>query len=388
MSTIPMPYERLTFFLSQLGLHEDDLKELNPYRAVFASRNSDFARFFHDYFHQIDGTRILLEHASKPGNLEKLWAHWFESLFASKVEEKFLARIWKSGTRHVELNLDQRFVNLGYAMVRQFCHQLVRQEVPNERMEGVSWAINRLIDLCLLVETHAYITATSKCDREVVRGIAHQVRNPVTVIGGNIMRLQKKLEEDNPVYKVYDAIIVESKRLERLVTDIHTYTEIFQDDPSFTISSLEILVTRALRKLRSRHSMEKIVLENHLDPGFPSVHGDARAIETMFYYLLENSLEAVSPENPYISISSEVLDAQPSFVQITIFNTGTPPQPEELGNLLAPFHSSKTTGTGFGLPIARLVAQKNLGDLVLVPVPNQGTKCIVTLPLPDPHWAS
>jgi signal transduction histidine kinase len=385
MTTMQMPYDKLFFFQKQLGLTEECLRELDPYRAVFASRKADFARFFYDYFHQIDKTRILLEHVSKPGNLEKVWAHWFESLFGSKVEETFLARIWASGTRHVELNLDQRFVNLGYAMVRQFCRELVVQEVPADQMEGVSWAINRLIDLCLLVETHAYITATSKCDREVVRGIAHQVRNPVTVIGGNIMRLQKKLEEDNPVYKVYDAIILESKRLERLVTDIHTYTEIFQDDPSFTVSSLEVLITRALRKLRGRHSMERIVLENHLDPGFPNVHGDARAIETMFYYLLENSLEAVSPENPYIRISSEVPDSQPSFVQITIFNTGTPPHPEDLTNLLAPFHSSKTTGTGFGLPIARLVAQKNLGDLVLVPVPNQGTKCIITLPLPDPH---
>jgi signal transduction histidine kinase len=385
MLTMPMPYDKLVFFRNQLGLREDDLHDLDPHRAMLASHGEEFGQFFYEYFFQLPGTRILLQHESKPGNLRKTWAHWFESLFRLKVEERFLSQVWRSGTRHVELNLDQRFVNLGYAMVRRFCHEVIQEEVPTDRMEGVSWAVNRLIDLCLLVETHAYIAATSKCDREVVRGLAHQVRNPVTVIGGNIMRLQKKLNEDNPVYKVYDAIILESKRLERLVTDIHSYTELFQDDPNFTVIPLESLITRALRRLRGRHPMEQIILENDLDPRFPNVHGDAKAIETMFYYLLENSMEAVSPENPYIKISSQGLDSQPSFVQITIFNTGAPPQPEDLNSIFAPFHSSKTTGTGFGLPIARLVANKNLGDLALVPVPNQGTKCIVTLPLPAPH---
>jgi signal transduction histidine kinase len=146
------------------------------------------------------------------------------------------------------------------------------------------------------------------------------------------------------------------------------------------VLSLEGLIDKALASLRERHFMEQVTLDIALDPKFPKVQGDARAIQTMFCYLLENSLEAVSHENPYIRISSQGLDSESRFVQITIFNTGTPPHSEDLNSLFAPFHSSKPTGTGFGLPIARLVASKNLGDLSLVPVPEEGTKCIITLP--------
>jgi len=51
-------------------------------------------------------------------------------------------------------------------------------------------------------------------------------------------------------------------------------------------------------------------------------------------------------------------------------------------NLFVPFYSSKPLGTGFGLPIAELAARKNLGDLSLEPVPEQGTRCVVKLPIP------
>ena len=49
-----------------------------------------------------------------------------------------------------------------------------------------------MLDLCLLIETEAYITHTTRCDLEVMREVADRVRNPVTVIGGNIRRMQKK----------------------------------------------------------------------------------------------------------------------------------------------------------------------------------------------------
>jgi signal transduction histidine kinase len=384
MMTTQMPYDRLAFFQKQLGLAEDNLVQLDPYRGLFASKRKEFARFLYDYFSQIPGTRMVLEHETRPGNLEKVWAHWFDSLFRMKLDEQFFAYIWRSGARHVELNLDQRFVNLGYSVVRQFCHEVIQTQVPIDQRENVSWAINRLVDLCLLVETHAYIAASSRCDREVVRGIAHQVRNPVAVIGGNIKRLQKHLDKDSPVHKVYDAIILESQRLERMVTDIHIYTEIFQGEPSYAVTSLQTLIERALTGLHDRQSLERVTIDMILDPRFPNVHCDARDIQTMFYYLLENSLEALSPENPYIRIDSKPLDERPHSLQVVIFNTGAPPRLEDLDNLFTPFYSSKPTGTGFGLPIARLAAGKNLGDLALVPVPNEGTKCVVTLPLPEP----
>ena len=102
----------------------------------------------------------------------------------------------------------------------------------------------------------------------------------------------------------------------------------------------------------------------------------------MFYYLLQNSLEAVDPKTPNIRISSRQMSSTPFFIEIEIFNNGTPPSKADMDNLFVPFYSSKPFGTGFGLPIAGLAARKSLGDLTLDPVPDQGAKCVIKLPIP------
>jgi signal transduction histidine kinase len=102
----------------------------------------------------------------------------------------------------------------------------------------------------------------------------------------------------------------------------------------------------------------------------------------MFYYLLENSLEALDPEDPCIEISSRTVTEGAPFVRIEISNTGTPLNHEEAENIFTPFYSSKPLGTGLGLSIARLAARKNLGDIYLEPVPDEGTRCVIRLPVP------
>ena len=387
MTSDQIPYDRLVFFQTQLGLDEKRLRGLEPYYALFIERKHEFASYFYDYFEGLPETRIYLDHEKQPGNLKMAWAHWFASLFGRMPDENLLAYLWRSGLKHVEINLDQRFVNLGYAIARKFCEQVVLAEVPLEKLGTVSGTVNQLLDLCLLVETHAYISATVQCDREVVRGIAHQVRNPVTVIGGNIRRLQKSLEAnaDSPVRKAYETIMAESRRLERMVADIRAYTEIFQTEGRFVLISLRSLISGALETLRETTDMEGITVEMDLNPDWPDVVGNPEGLRTMFIYLLENSLEAVLPANPCISISSAPLGFPPRFLQVVIFNTGDLPRLEDMDLLFTPFYSSKPTGTGFGLPIARLVAAKNLGSVNLVPMGEHGTRCVVTLPIPDSH---
>jgi len=88
--------------------------------------------------------------------------------------------------------MDQRFLNLGFALARQFCHDVLAAEAPPERYEPLVRAIDKVLDLCVLVETTAYIEAATRCDVEVIRGVVDRLRAPVTVIAGNLQRLHRK----------------------------------------------------------------------------------------------------------------------------------------------------------------------------------------------------
>lgn len=127
--------------------------------------------------------------------------------------------------------------------------------------------------------------------------------------------------------------------------------------------------------------MGNVQITLELDSAHPRVQGSSEDLIRMFYYLLQNSLEALDLENPYVKITSKLSEANASFIEVEIFNNGRPPGLEDMDNLFVPFYSSKPYGTGLGLPIAQLAARKNLGDLHLEPVPEQGTRCIVELPI-------
>jgi signal transduction histidine kinase len=379
---IAAPLDKLAWFREKLSLHAEEEKKLFRFRAVFAEKKNVFAEHFYLYFYELPETRLFLEHERRMGHLKAAWAHWFEALFLKGFTESLLVYLWRSGLRHVEVNVDKRIINLGYSIVRQFCQEIIRKEIPLSDRETVMAAVDKMIDFCLLIETCAFVEATSQCDMEVVKGISHQIRNPLTVIGGNIIRLLRNEGFDSPVRRTYEAMLGESRRLEGMVADAGVYSEMFEKAPEFSEVLLEELISGAFEKLRATKPVDDARIDTNLSAEHPNVRGVAQDLEIMFYCLLENSLEAVDPKNPYIRISSKLSSLNSSFVEIQIFNNGTPPRQEDMDNLFVPFYSSKPYGTGFGLSIAELAARKSLGELRLEPVPGQGTRCIIKLPVP------
>jgi len=378
----PVPLARLNWFQEKLGLADREQENLAKHRDVFLKVKERFSEEFFRYFWEIKETRIILDHERRGPHLKKLWEQWYEMIFTEAITPKVLGVLWRSGLRHVELNIDKRFINLGYAFVRQFFHETAKDAVPSADLYAVTTALDKVVDFCVLIETHAYVVATSQCDLEVVRGISHQVRNPLTVIGGNILRLQKKLDPGSPVHQTYETILKENERLEAMVRDAATYSELYQKEPDISEVSLASILSEALKGLEKDRALKGVAIVVELSPEYPDVRGDSKDLETMFHYLLQNSIEAADAQKPLIRVSSRGKEKDLGFVEIEVFNNGKPPNQEEIDNLFVPFYSSKPQGTGFGLPIAQLAAKKNQGELYLERVPEQGTKCVIQLPVP------
>ena len=384
---IPVPPEKLVWFQEKLRLGANDIERLARHRAVFIRRKQEFAEKLYAYFREIPETRIMLEHERRKDRLKQVWIQWYELLFQGNLDESLYARIWRSGLRHVEVNIDRGIINLAYSVVRQYYQEVARSEIDLEEQEPFLTAMDKVLDFCLLVETHAYVSATSQCDMEVVKGISHQVRNPLTVIGGNIIRLKRNLAPDSPMHKTYETILMENKRLEAMVRDVAIYSELSDKEAVFEEISLQAVISGAIKRLVDSPEMEKIRITIELDPQYPSILGDKENIEILFYYLLQDCFAAVGGETPALRITSTCYDPESAFLQIEVFYTGNPPDSHEIESVFVPFYTSKPDGTGFGLPIARLAARKNLGEVFLEAVPEQGIRCLVQLPISLPKKA-
>ncbi|MCF8031827.1 MAG: hypothetical protein K9K66_00450 [Desulfarculaceae bacterium] len=377
----PIPFDRLNFFLEHLELDPDSPDGLGAHRAAFQQAGGEFGRHFCQYFLAIERTRLILEQGDNLAQLEKILAQWFHGLFSQNFSQEFLAYLWNSGARHVQLSLDQRFVNMGYAVTRDFCHGVIEKSVPSAEQEQVAKVVDRMLDFCILVATDSFITMTSRCDRSMIEGIAHQVRNPITVIGGNIRRLQKQAEPGSPAQQSYDMVLKENQRLERMVGDIAAYTGLFQDEPLSEPCDLAVLLEEARSWVAARGLLDGVELTMELDPAHSVALGDREELVLLLRYLLENAAEAVEASEPLVRVSSGP-GSTPGFMEVAIHNTGRPPSQEDMEQLLSPFHSSKPMGTGLGLPISALAARRNLGALSLRPGPRGGAVCLVELPAP------
>jgi signal transduction histidine kinase len=381
MATTEIPYKKLQTFRLRLGIRESELKELEPLKEFFAGHKDRFAHYFYDYFMAIPEGRLIIEHEHRSGYLLEAWANWFEALFSSGLDENFLGYLWKVGMKHVEIKLDKRFSNMGFSVVRQFCQEFVLSELPPDIAVNVLRLVDKLIDFCLLVETDAYVESTTRCDIEIIKGIADRIRNPVTIIGGNINRLMRHADNNDPAYPVYEFISAQSIKCERLVRDIKTYMEVFEREPHLEKIHLGSLLEEVMGFLFGQGKYVRPRMEIDIEPAASYILADALDLKALFGHLLENSLEALAGGDPYIRVLSKIEGAPPHSLIVEIFNTGVPLEVEDREQLFSPFYSTKPGGSGFGLSIARQAVRNNLGRLRLEPVEGEGTRAVVTLPV-------
>lgn len=374
-----IPLHKLQLFREKIGVDPTDLALLAPLRSLFIEKKDEFSEYFYNIFRGIPATRALLEGENPPGILQKTWSSWFEAFFLSDFDDSFLSWLWKIGVRHVEVNLDQRFSNLGFAIIRQFCHRVVLEEVAEHMKAPVLSIIDKLIDLCVLVETSAYIENTISCDIEVMREMADRVRNPAMIIGWNIKRLQDKVSADSKEYRVYEMLMSENQRLEGMVKDIKVYMDLFQAEPNIGTANLKAIISDVIVKLRDEGTGNAIPVDISVDESACLLKGDPQELTHLFYYLIQNAMEASTGDDPKIVITAEPEAGSPHYLRIGIFNTGEPLE-VNVEQLFSPFFSTKLKGSGFGLPIAQVVVRKHLGRLEIKPLPGKGTMVVLNLP--------
>jgi signal transduction histidine kinase len=374
------PLSKLKRFKTLIGLDGPYFGAIEPFKDSLVNRSKLFARDFSEYIQTIPEISIYLEHQKYPGHLEEAWSRWFELLFKEAFSEQFLLYQWRTGLRHVQVGVDHRFVMLGYSFLRQFCQQSIGVEaLPSERA-NLLLLIDRIVDFCLLVETQAFVEATARCDIEIVKGISHQVRNPLTVIGGNVARLKRKSAPDDPVRATYDTLYTESKRLEAMVDDAATYSAMFQKDTRFSRVKLPELVAQVIRELREKEVTGEVDLTVDFDVDMPEVLVDKEDIQIMFLHVLLHAIESSDPARQSVNVLSRSQGKKLDFVEVEVVSTGLIPSTEELESLFLPFSSTKPKGTGFGLAIARLAARRSLGDVFIAPALLKGMKTVVKLP--------
>jgi signal transduction histidine kinase len=210
---------------------------------------------------------------------------------------------------------------------------------------------------------------------EFAASLAHEVRNPLTAIKVDLQSVEERLPPDSPLREPQARALREVTRLDDTVASTLTVAR----SGRIRAKPLDLRAPVHAAADAARPSFDSRSARLRIEPS-PSpipVKGDAAALEQLFLNLIQNAAEALSPNGEAV-VELSVEDGS-AFVTIRDAGRGMPAEVQE--KAFEPFFSTRSEGTGLGLPIARRIASAHNAELTLQSSPGQGTTAVVMLPL-------
>ena len=214
---------------------------------------------------------------------------------------------------------------------------------------------------------------------EMARQVAHEIKNPLTPVQLSAEHLLRvHADRGSPLSPVLqgcvDSILKQVRILRQIASGFSSYASSPVADRVPT--ALDALIEEVIGPYRL--GLEgRIRLSVELPPDLPMLRLDRMLIQRALTNVIENALHAM-PEGGTLSIS---VIRHPTQVQLAVDDTGAGLEAEMLARIFEPYFSTKVTGTGLGMAIAKRNVELNSGTIVVTSEPGQGTTVTFTLPI-------
>lgn len=198
---------------------------------------------------------------------------------------------------------------------------------------------------------------------KMAASMAHEVRNPLTAIGGFIKLIRFHLPPDAlaKVNKYISFLEDEFHNIHMQITGFLSFSKKPVMEESPVSISIQQLVDSVLALIQPRLANENVHLTTSL-PKYIRLHVQKIAIQLVLSNLLHNSIDALSQTSSRKEITIRSFEDNGHYY-VRIANNG-PEIPDDLkAGLFSPFVTGKVDGTGLGLAICKQIMSKNGGSI-------------------------
>ncbi len=214
--------------------------------------------------------------------------------------------------------------------------------------------------------------------------VAHEIRNPLTSIGGFVRRLNRKLIAGTREKEYAEIVMSEVDRLERILRDVL----MFSRDARFEMAEHQIndSVADVIETFRSLCDEQSIMISTDLAEPLPDILIDRDHIRQAVNNLISNAID-VMPDGGRLSIKTyleEIYYAE--FIVIEVKDTGPGLTNDATKMMFEPFYTTKEigVGTGLGLSICKKIMDEHNGLIFVESELGHGT----TFKMYFPHQSS
>jgi PAS domain S-box-containing protein len=199
----------------------------------------------------------------------------------------------------------------------------------------------------------------------MVEEIAHQIRNPITSIGGYAKRLLKAFPSAQKARPYLDRILRETRRLEVMIHRVEEYIKIPR--PNFQKENIQEVAEAALQTVSDEMAEKGIFfrLETTGLKSEGSLYVDKGLLILALSHLFRNSMEAMTSipsRKRKKEVRVELLEAEEE-VGVSITDRGEGIAKKDLGHIFEPFFSTRPEQIGLGLTFVRRVMEEHGGRI-------------------------
>ncbi|MEW6237487.1 MAG: ATP-binding protein [Candidatus Omnitrophota bacterium] len=210
---------------------------------------------------------------------------------------------------------------------------------------------------------------------ELAAGLAHEIRNPLAVI--NMLIHSWKASSPGQEDFEHDLNVIAQKisDLNALVADLLHLGSFRPLDRR--PHNIEEMIDRVLRLLRHRINNQRAAVKKRIQTPHLTIPIDRERMEQVILNILLNALD-VTPEGGSIEIK---IATQKNAMTIDVADSGPGIPEAALPQLFKPFRTTKTKGTGLGLPISRRIVEEHKGEIRLTRNGPSGATFTIHMPL-------
>ncbi len=298
---------------------------------------------------------ILVEHASGNPQID-------DRVRSALGVEQFLIMPLISRNRNIGILLTDNFVTnkpiaprdmqtmqtfafpVAFAIERASLYERLQEEV--EKLSRANIKLQEQQQLIVRMEKMAVVG-------RVTSSIAHSIRNPLTAIGGYARSLLKNPDNILKRKEYLEYIVTEAKHLDKVLEDVLNYSDSIH--PVIDYWDINQLVISVITEIEPTISDRNVFIETTLDPDLPPAKLDYKQIsfclKTVMTHIAENQ-----PDARHIQVKTFRRD---KMLVITVSDDGAPLPREIKESLIAPFSSTEELGIGVGLPLCKIILEKN-----------------------------
>ncbi|MEW6269752.1 MAG: ATP-binding protein [Thermodesulfobacteriota bacterium] len=218
---------------------------------------------------------------------------------------------------------------------------------------------------------------------QLAAGIAHEIRNPLGIIGNALYELGELIQDPAP--DVRDDLQIARVEMARAQEIINTLLE-FSRDNKTEMQAVDVngLIERTLKlmnKYLQNHGVRAYTELASVEPCDANENG----MRQVLLNLITNAVQAM-PKGGELRIETRSVPG--GRVRLSIADTGLGIPPERLGRIFDPFFTTKAPGegTGLGLSVVHSVVKNAGGTIEVRSTLDRGTTFVIELPIRQPGF--